>query len=152
MPKVDCGFQSDSNATGKDLLEFRGPTLQVLIGFDPTYRLAASGSPLLPQARYPALVDTGASECCVDSVLAKALKLPVVDQEDRSGAHGKHKLDIHLAQIYVPELAWVMVGKFAGVHLVAGGQPHCALIGRTFLRSFTMIYEGETGAVTISRA
>jgi hypothetical protein len=41
-------------------------------------------------------------------------------------------------------------GLFAGVNLAAGGQPHQALIGRTFLRHFTMIYEGRTGTVTIT--
>ncbi len=45
-----------------------------------------------------------------------------------------------------------MYGLFAGVHLVAGGQSHKALIGRTFLRSFTMIYNGRTGAVTLDSA
>jgi hypothetical protein len=39
---------------------------------------------------------------------------------------------------------------FAGVHLVTGGQIHWALIGRTFLQHYTMVYEGRTGTVTIS--
>jgi hypothetical protein len=34
--------------------------------------------------------------------------------------------------------------------LLAGGQNHAALIGRTFLRHFTMTYEGRTGTVIIS--
>ena len=87
----------------------------------------------------------------MDSTLAHALKLPAVDREDRSGAHGKHKLNIHLAQIYIPALDWKIVGRFAGVHLHAGGQSHFALIGRTFLRDFTMTYEGATGTVTICK-
>jgi len=36
------------------------------------------------------------------------------------------------------------------VDLIAGGQAHYALIGRTFLQSFTMVYEGRTGTVTLS--
>jgi len=40
-------------------------------------------------------------------------------------------------------------GAFAGVDLKAGGQVHNALIGRTFLQHFTMIYEGRMGTVTI---
>lgn len=35
------------------------------------------------------------------------------------------------------------------IDLAAGGQAHLALIGRTFLRNFTMVYEGRTGTVTI---
>ena len=87
----------------------------------------------------------------MDSTLAQILRLPIVDREDMSGAHGKQKLNIHLARIYIPALNWTIVGKLAGVHLHAGGQPHFALIGRTFLENFTMIYEGETGTVTISK-
>lgn len=57
---------------------------------------------------------------------------------------------MHLAQIYIPAIGGSILGKFAGVHLIAGQQPHYALIGRTFLRHFTMTYEGATGRVIIS--
>jgi hypothetical protein len=40
-------------------------------------------------------------------------------------------------------------GVFAGVHLQEGGQLHRALIGRTFLRHYKMVYEGLTGTVTL---
>lgn len=43
-----------------------------------------------------------------------------------------------------------MNGAFAGVDLKAGGQIHSALIGRTFLRHFKMIYDGRTGTVSLS--
>ncbi len=50
----------------------------------------------------------------------------------------------------MPALDWTVHGSFAGVHLRAGGTPHYALMGRTFLRHFTMVYDGKTGAVTLS--
>ena len=151
MRKTLCGFNDHPNCPGRDLLILFGPTLHVQIGFDPNYRMDVGGPLALPETLHPALVDTGASESCVDSTLAHTLKLPAVDREDRSGAHGKQKLNIHLAQIYIPALDWKIVGRFAGVHLHAGGQPHFALIGRNFLRDFTMTYEGATGTVTISK-
>jgi hypothetical protein len=40
-------------------------------------------------------------------------------------------------------------GSRAMAESAAGDQAHHALIGRTFLQSFTMIYEGRTGTVTI---
>jgi hypothetical protein len=43
------------------------------------------------------------------------------------------------------------VSAFAGVDLLAGGQSHVPLIGRSLLRSFRMLYEGDTGTVTITR-
>jgi hypothetical protein len=58
---------------------------------------------------------------------------------------------MYLAQIHVPSLLFTIHGAFAGVELAAGGQVHKALIGRTFLQNFTMVYEGTTGTVKISR-
>ncbi len=127
-----------------------GPTLPVEIGFDPSFRAVAGPRPSLPPHRFPALVDTGAIESCIDSALASTLNLPIVDRQPVAGAHGSGEVNTHLAQIYVPALGVTVYGAFAGVHLTAGGQPHYALIGRTFLRNFTMVYKGRTGAVTLS--
>ena len=65
-------------------------------------------------------------------------------------AGGSQRVNVYLAQIYVPDLNFVQYGRFAGVNLSEGGLWHRALIGRSFLRHFTMIYEGLTGTVTIS--
>lgn len=97
-----------------------------------------------------ALVDTGAMESCIDSLLAAQLGLPIVDRRKVSGVHGSQEVNVHLAQVHVPSLKVTIYGAFAGVHLAAGGQAHNALIGRTFLRNFTMVYEGRTGTVTLS--
>ena len=64
-----------------------------------------------------ALVDTGASESCIDSLLATELGLPVVDRRSVSGTHGAHPVNVHLAQVYVPTLDFTIFGTFAGVHL-----------------------------------
>lgn len=61
------------------------------------------------------------------------------------------KFSMHLAQIHVPAVNFTVYGEFAGVHLLAGGQPHYALIGRTFLQYFTMTYDGNSGSVDLSR-
>jgi hypothetical protein len=75
--------------------------------------------------------------------------LPVIDRRSVSGVHGAGEVNMHLAHIHIPMLNFTLYGAFAGVALQAGGQQHHALIGRTFLRNFTMIYEGRTGTVTI---
>ena len=128
-----------------------GPTLRVQIGFDSTYRRGQGTRPNLANVEYPALVDTGATTSCIDSTLAGSLNLPIVDRMPVSGAHGSQEVNMHLAQIYIPSLEWSITGIFAGVHLHSGGQPHFALIGRTFLSHFTMVYDGLTGSVIISR-
>ncbi len=95
-------------------------------------------------------MDTGAGISCIDNILASQLKLPIGDRRPISGAHGKAEVNMYLAQVHVPSLSFTIYGMFAGVDLQAGGQMHMALIGRTFLSAFTLIYEGRTGTVTIS--
>lgn len=142
MASADCG------ADGPDLLVERGPTLHVRIGFDPGFR--RGNVPALAEDTLPALVDTGAFASCIDSDLARDLDLPIVNRGRVAGVLGVGEVNFHLAHIYVPELDWTISGRFAGVHLAAGGQPHAALLGRDFLSFFTMRYDGRTGSVTIA--
>lgn len=142
MASTDCG------ADGPGLLVERGPTLYVRIGFDPGFRRGSV--PALAEDTLPALVDTGAFASCIDSDLARNLDLPIVNRGMVAGVLGAGEVNFHLAQIYVPELSVTINGRFAGVHLAVGGQPHVALLGRTFLRRFTMRYDGRTGSVTLS--
>ena len=67
-----------------------------------------------------------------------------------AGAGGLFETTVYLAQIYIPELDFTIVGPFDSANLAASGQPYYALIGRTFLRHFNMAYEGRTGSVIIS--
>jgi hypothetical protein len=82
--------------------------------------------------------------------LAASLHLPIVDRRRVSGVNGAMEVNMHLAQVHVPALRFTIYGLFSGVHLTAGGQQHAVLIGRTFLRSFVMTYEGNTGTVTLA--
>ena len=97
-----------------------------------------------------ALADTGAIECCIDSLLATQLGLPIADKRSIAGVGGAQVVNMHLAQVHVPTLNFTMYGLFAGVHLAAGGQAHRVSMGRSFLSAFTMVYEGRTGTVTLS--
>jgi len=150
MTQTKCGFDSiPGGASGSELLAAYGPTLAVDIGFDSNY----APGPVVPVPGIKgisALVDTGASESCIDNLLAAQLNLPIVDRRPISGVHGTQMANMYLAQVHVPSLNFTIYGAFAGVDLVAGGQPHSALIGRTFLQRFTMVYEGATGTVTLS--
>jgi hypothetical protein len=153
MPETLCGFNDiPGGASGREQLTAWGPTLIVDIGFDLNYK---PGPPwTIPTAGITgiqALVDSGAGESCIDNLLAGQLNLPIVDRRPISGVHGAHIVNMHLAQIHVPSLSFVIHGVFAGVDLAAGGQLHKALIGRTFLENFTMVYEGLTGTVKLSR-
>lgn len=149
MPTTRIGFKDTDSLSGQDILIRFGPTLFVQIGFDPAYKPEASSRPSLPQLELPALVDTGASESCIDSALAQKLELPAVDTGYISGVQGTSETIFYLAQIFVPGLNWTIYGRFSGVHLTTGGQPHNTLLGRDFLRNFALPYEGRTGDVII---
>jgi len=151
MAEVDCGFSDvPGGASGSELLVTRGPTLAVDIGFDPNFKPAVGSYPPAAGIKgVAALVDTGATISCIDNLLASQLNLPIVDRRPMSGAHGSQVVNIYLAQVFSPALSCTVYGEFAGVDLRAGGQVHSALIGRTFLQAFHMIYEGTTGTVKI---
>ena len=132
------------------MLAFWGPMLYVDIGFEPNYKFVSGGPVPLPgKTGLPALVDTGAGESCIDSLLAAQLNLPIVDRRMIAGAHGAREVNMHMAQVHVPSLSYTIYGEFAAVDLRTGGQSIDALIGRTFLRRFKMTYNGETGDVEI---
>ena len=151
MAQTKCGFNDGPAGQGRQLLATYGPTLLVDIGFDTTYDPLVPGKiPIAGVTGMRALVDTGACECCIDSLLASQLNLPIADRRPISGVHSSHIANMYLAQIHIPALAFTLYGMFAGVDLAAGGQVHRALIGRTFLLGFTLIYEGRTGNVIIS--
>lgn len=151
MAETNCGFADSQYASGADLLAAYGPTLLVDIGFDPAHDPITnpSGTPMAGIKGVQALVDSGATESCIDSLLAAQLNLPLVNRRPVSGVHGEKEVNVYLAQVYIPSLKAVINGYFCGVDLKAGGQMHSALIGRTFLRHFHMIYEGDTGKVII---
>lgn len=151
--KALCGFDDapGNPGSGCEFLVGFGPTLLVNIGFDPHFDpVNAKAPPVAGITDIHALVDTGATESCIDALLATNLNLPIVDQRPVAGVGGQHMVNMHMAQVFAPTLNHWVYGLFAGVNLAAGGQQHRALIGRTFLRHFTMIYEGRTGTVTIT--
>ena len=151
MPIAKCGFASTPDGQpAHELLVTWGPTIVVDIGFDPNHDSNTAKVPPVPGTTgLHALVDTGATESCIDSQLAAQLNLPIVDKRAVSGVHGKHEVNMHLAQVHIPALNATINGVFAGVSLREGGQLHSALIGRTFLRNFQLLYNGLTGDVEI---
>src|SRR6266404_345992 len=150
MAQARCGYNDTPLASGSDMLMLLGPTLMVNIGFDPNFKPVAGRVPTAAVSQVQALVDTGAKESCIDNMLAAALKLPIVDRQPVSGSNGRHIANIYEAQVHIPSLSHTIIGRFAGVELIGGGQKLAALIGRTFLQGYTMIYEGATGTVTLA--
>ncbi len=146
MAQNNSGFLDADGVSATDLLARIGPTLKVGLGFDPDFDPKhASRTPRLPVDGLWALIDTGASVCCIDSTLAMHLELPLVDKGYCDGISGLIEVDMYLAQIHVPNLQFTLYGKFAGVDL--GRGDHRVLLGRDFLRHFVMTYDGPSRAV-----
>ena len=149
MPITSCGFLDTPNASGDQLLVQYGPTVLVLGGFDPLFRAGAGIHPALPSDRIPAVVDSGATISCIDTGRVETLNLTFVGMRDFVGIAGSSRRPMHLAQFAIPDLGFYVYGEFAVVDLIAGGQPHEELLGRSFLRAFRMICDGRTGEVII---
>jgi len=152
MPKIaQCGYGAGSRHPPRVMLALQGPELIVDIGFDPNYKGPPAEPNGLGALGVPALIDTGAQQSFIDNDLALSLQLPVVNQQTVSGSVGKHTVTMYLGHIHVPSLGFTITGQFGGVHLVAGGQRHRALIGRSFLLHLKMTYNGLDGTVTLER-
>jgi len=149
MPTTSCGFPPAPGHSSSQQLEQWGPTLSVLVGFDPQFRAGSDTPPKLPSTLIPALVDTGAAISCIDTNLVKSLNLPLVGTQKFSGMAGSSDRTMHLAQIRVPTLNANIYGDFAAVDLLAGGQPHALLLGRSFLSHFRITYDRRSGDVII---
>ena len=98
------------------------------IGFDPVWSPGKT-QPEPGITGSHGLVDTGAAISCLDNLLAAELSLPVIDERPVSGADGKFKTNIYLAQVHIPGMGITLYGDFAGVNLKEGGQVHSAPIG-----------------------
>lgn len=168
MTIANCGFPPvgvvpGSNppkfVTGSEVLVVKGPTLAVEIGFHPdlfhsdpaVVKQAIESVHAQPPAQVvEALIDTGATESCIDEELAKQLQLPLIDHQDGSGVGGTEKFNVYLGHVRIAALGYLQYGRFMGVRLKAGNQPHQALLGRTLFREMILVYDGRTGSVTLA--
>ena len=131
MPILEAGFINDDGKADPNQLILYGPTIQVSIGH---FRDAGESSSVPKEDVYAhALVDTGATESCIDISLAQELELPIVDIVTISGSDGAKIHDVYIAQIHIADFG-TQYGKFAGVDLDGGGQPHRALLGGLFYK------------------
>jgi predicted aspartyl protease len=146
MPLLECGPQSAPGVFSPDQLITLGPGAMVQVGPpNPTNPMEhASSVPAI------ALIDTGATESCIDEQLAISLGLPLIDKIFLGGVAGSAEHNVYLAVITVPGTSLLQYGRFAGVHLAAGSQLHRVLLGRTFLKTSIFIYDGRTGRVTLA--
>ncbi len=152
MPLIEASFVngSDGTANGELLLNY-GPTIEVIVG--PFKQAEKSPQDKIDDSKIKqvyALVDTGASNCMIDSNLAVELGLIAVDKAMVSGVGGQREHLIYMAGIVIPQLEIDQFGPFLAADLKDGGQEHEVLLGRDFLKNTIMIYDGLRAQVTIT--
>ena len=105
MPLADAGFRDANGVADRNLLLQFGPTISVSVSH---YRsdtdAGPSGQPQKEPVSTHALVDTGASQSCIDVQLAQELELPVIDTVEISGADGTKTHPVYLAAVSIPSL------------------------------------------------
>lgn len=153
----DCGFEATDALTSEQQLRRFGPTVHVEVGYDEVFDYKSPFGvgrkpPFSVGCNVPALIDTGAVISCIDEQLAQDVGLALVDQQKIAGVDGEVMLNVYLAHIYFSGLGQLRWGRFTGARLSKGAHPQQVLLGRDFLQGTIMIYDGQTGAVRLSRA
>jgi predicted aspartyl protease len=127
----------------------RGPIVQVTASIDQNAAkvLLAQGK-TVPNKTGFALIDTGASNTCIDEQAAKDLGLPVIDVGSmQSASHEKHPCNIYPVQIVTPVVTLNSM-RTMGANLASQGL--LILIGRDVLAVCTLFYNGPSGQFTLS--
>jgi predicted aspartyl protease len=130
-------------------LQGRGPVFQVTITIEQNAArgLLAHGKSAASKTGM-ALIDTGASNTCVDDFAAKELGLPVIDIATmQSASHERHPCNIYPVQIITPVVT-LSSPRTMGANLSSQGL--LVLIGRDVLASCTLFYNGPAGEFTLS--
>jgi predicted aspartyl protease len=143
--RINCGFLGAPRAR-QELVDFR-PHTTVSVGLDPGWTKELHRAPKPDKTKVPALIDTGAQESHLDSALAAQLKLPVVDKRIVAGVC-RMLVDVCRAQVHVESLRYTIEGQFTVIPLAAHIGYH-VILGRTFLRHCTLVYDGKLGDATL---
>lgn len=131
-------------------LQLRGPILQVSLTIEQSAGkgLVAQGKTVPAPRSGLALIDTGASNTCVDEQTAKDLGLPVIDVANmQSASHEKHSCNVYPVQIITP-IVTLNAPRAMGAALASQGL--LVLIGRDVLQNCNLFYNGPAGQFTLS--
>ncbi|MBL8669036.1 MAG: hypothetical protein JNK11_00155 [Alphaproteobacteria bacterium] len=140
MPTHRVPHSSDARGvTPQQVLARSGPRLQLEIR---ALRRDWAGSPVTVWA----LIDTGAAESCIDEALAGTLGLKLIDWSGMTGIGGPAEHPVYMAELRAPALAWSLKDRLYGVRI--DGEPP-VILGRDFLASCVLIYDGPGGSITI---
>jgi predicted aspartyl protease len=129
-----------------------GPRLQVAVGLANAFadQVLKSGGQVPAVVSVWALIDTGASQTCIDDTIAQRMGLPVIGKSKMASA-SEAASECNLYPVHI-EFAGGQIAldvlQTPGAALSAHGL--LILIGRDFLQHCTMFYNGMMGQITLS--
>ena len=151
MPVHNVHPIGNPNIPPTDLLFHLGLLLQVEISVPQSLAtvLTATNQPLPAAIIGDALVDTGATCCCVEETFMQRLNLQPIGQVPVSGATGNRIQNAYQARLAfpgtpIPPLEMQVIGV-----QMNQGQTIC-LLGRDILRYCVLIYNGPQCSYTIA--
>jgi len=156
MPVYNLFYRDDAGqvntAESRDRLTQVGPTIPVAIGLS-TAAVAmfqSAGLTVPPPVAGVALIDTGASVCVIDEAALRGLGIMPSGTMSIYTPSGPSIQSTYAASISFPgtPLPNVSFTDFVGAPLHAQGI--VALIGRSVLRQFVVIYNGPGGSVSVA--
>ncbi len=160
MPILHCQFKAQGKGLDGKLIELppplglqrQGPLVQVAISPQQAWAkaLVDQGKQVPPPKVGFALLDTGASNTCIDDQLALDLQLPVIDVGFiGSASHAKTQCNIYPIQIQLVGFPILFQSpRTCGSTLKDKGVD--LLLGRDLLARCAFFYNGFSGEITLS--
>jgi predicted aspartyl protease len=133
-------------------LQRSGPIVQVSVTLAQSFAatVAQSGGQLPQPVTGLALVDTGASNTCIDDEAAKSMNLPVIDVGSmHSASHAKTPSNIYPVQVEIIGFQ-IQFQSLRTMGAALKAQGLLMLLGRDLLQRCTLFYNGLTGQITLS--
>lgn len=94
------------------------------------------------------LIDTGASDICIDYRLALELGLKEIDQRSVGVVGGSVQAKIYLGRLIVPDVGFDRVCPLYA--LKVRHPTHEVLLGRSFLENYVVTFDGPAGTFTFA--
>lgn len=96
-----------------------------------------------------AMVDTGASDTCIDYRIAHALKLRQIDQRTIGTVGGPIEVAVFLGMLEIPQLGFKRLDRLFAPKIERIN--YSVLIGRSILREFIFTYDGPANVCHFAR-
>ena len=133
-------------------LQQRGPVVQVSVTLERSFAasLTRQGLTIPPPLTGLGLIDTGASNTCVDYEKARSVNLPVIDVVTiHSASHARVSSNLYPVQIQIAGFP-IQFQSPRTIGAALGEHGLLMLLGRDLLQTCTLFYNGAAGQITLS--